>query len=633
MRYGYNGKILHVDLTSSDLTVETPPEDFYRKYMGGSALNMHYILRDMPAGVDPLAPENVLAFSIGVTTGTNISGQSRLTVSAKSPLTGAIGDSQSGGYFPAKMKWAGFDAIIVKGKSDKPVYLWIDDGKAELRDASHLWGKITGEVQAAIRAELGEPAGEKHVRYAAIINMCNRANGRTGMGAVMGSKNLKAIALRGSKKPELADKKALSELSKWGGKNFAGSMVEGLGKYGTAGAIVSAHSEEGGLPTYNYTSGCFDGHKKLDGTTMYETVLAGAKVGKQDTKGRETCYSCVIRCKRVVDIPDGDFVVDPNYGGPEYETVATFGSYCGNDNLAAVCKANELCNQYGLDTITCGATIAWAMEAFEAGVLTKDDTGGMEIKFGDAEAFVKLVEMIAKRDGVGDLLAEGSAKAAEKLGKGTEFLITTKGLEAPAHMPHVKRVLGLIYAVNAFGSDHESSDHDPSVEGEGFDLFKDRLESIGIKASLTPMSLNAGKVEFARKTQYICSLMDSLNLCQFAWGTSWQLYGPQHMVDLVKAVTGWDVTMEELLVVGERRVNMLRAFNTREGFDRSQDKLPEKFFDIPLKGGATDGVKLDRGEYEAALTEYYTQSGWDENGRATRETLTRLGLAWIVDNS
>ncbi|MCQ3978413.1 MAG: aldehyde:ferredoxin oxidoreductase, partial [Anaerolineae bacterium] len=451
MPTGYNGKILHVNLTTGELTVETPPESFYRKYMGGSALNMHYLLKEMPAGADPLGPDNILALSVGVTTGAAVSGQSRMTATAKSPLTGAIGDAQCGGFFPAEMKFAGFDAFIIKGKAAKPVYLWVNDGHYELRDASHLWGKITGEVEAILKKELGDkdievaqvgPAGERGVRFASIINMSNRANGRTGMGAVMGSKNLKAVVVRGKegkKKFTVANKKGLNDLARLGAKMFPTSDVAGLGKYGTA-ETTGAQQSVGMLPSFNFNSGVFDNWEKIDGPTMYDTILLGANEDKQDLKGRDTCYSCTIRCKRVVEITEGPYKVDPHYGGPEYETTSTFGNYCGIDDLAAISYANQICNQYGIDTISCGATIAWAMECFENGLITTADTGGIELKFGNAEAMVKMTELIAKGKGFGQILGMGSAAAAKAIGRGTEeYLITSKGQEAPAHMPQMKR--------------------------------------------------------------------------------------------------------------------------------------------------------------------------------------------------
>ena len=642
MAKSYTGKIVHVDLNKAKVSIEEPDESFYRFYLGGSALGLSYILRHMEPGIDPLSSKNVLAFSLSVLTGAPISGLSRMTVTAKSPLTGAIGDSQCGGFWPAKLKFAGFDAIIVTGKSPHPVYLWIDDGKAELRDARHLWGKTTGESQAAIFEELGDeknievlqigPGGENLVRYASIMNMCNRANGRTGMGAVMGSKNLKAVAVRGSAKIDIADPKRLKELVKWGSKAIKKSAVSGLGRYGTAAEV--AHGQAiGGLPTYNFNSGVFDGWQKIDGETMYNTVLRGAEEGKQTARGRETCFGCIVRCKRVVEIVDDEHDVDPLYGGPEYETVGALGSYCGVDNLEAICKANELCNQFGLDTISCGATISWAMEAFEAGALSPEVTDGLAIRFGDAKMMLTLIGLIASREGFGNVLAEGSAGAADQLKVGHEYLTTSKRQEAPAHMIQIKRGLALAYAANPFGSDHMSCDHDLGYTPEAYESNKDRFQQLGLSSPVPATELGTEKVEFVRKTQYLFSMMDSANMCQFVWGPSWQLYGPEQMVALIQAVTGWKVTLEELQTVGERRVNMMRMFNAREGIDAKEDGLPEKFFK-PLKGGVTDGYHVDRSEFETSLKKYYTQNGWDrETGIPTEETLTRLQLDWLISHS
>jgi aldehyde:ferredoxin oxidoreductase len=643
MPNGYNGKILHINLTRGEFTVEEPDEAFYRKYMGGSALNTYYLLQQMPAGVDPLGPDNILALSVGVTTGAPISGQSRMTATAKSPLTGAIGDAQSGGFFPAEMKFAGFDAFIITGKAPRPVYLWVHDGQFELREASHLWGKVTGEVEAAIKAELNDdrievaqagPAAEKGVLFSAIINMSNRANGRTGMGAVMASKNLKAIAVRGQagkKRFRVAKPEALKALARHGAKPFPDSDVAGLGKYGTAGGTGSMHAA-GMLPSYNFNSGVFEAWEAIDGTTMYDTILRGAGEDKQSQRGRDTCYGCTIRCKRVVEIENGPYHVDPHYGGPEYETVATFGTYCGVSDPAAVAKANEICNKYGMDTISCGATIAWAMECFENGQLTPEDTGGLALNFGNADAMVKLTEMIANREGFGDLLADGSARAARKIGRGTEaHLITSHKQEAPAHMPQLKRSLAVIYATNPFGADHQSSEHDGTYEGNSVS-YPERMAQLDLTEAQPKLSLNPEKIRFARRTQYLYSLMDSVNVCQFVYGPSWHLYDSQQLRDMIEAVTGWDVTLDELLQVGERRLNMLRAFNAREGIDRRQDQLPEKMFKKGLKGGATEGIKLDRAEFEAGLDEYFRQNQWDvETGIPTGTKLETLGLEWVAD--
>ena len=631
MPHGYHGKILHVDLTKASIEVEKPDEAFYRQYMGGSALGMYYVLKHTPPKADPLGPENTLALALSVLTGAPISGQSRLTAVARSPLTGAIGDAQSGGFWPAEFKFSGFDAVILYGRAENPVYLWIHDGETELRDAQHLWGKITGEVDDILHQELGDnkieilqcgPAGEKGVRFAALISMSNRANGRTGMGAVMGSKNLKAIAVRGKMRPSLADGKALNAIARRGASELDDSDVAGLGKYGTA-EIVMSQNKKGGLPSYNWDSGIFNGAEPISGGTMYDTIL----------KERDTCYACTIRCKRVVEITEGPFQVDSRYGGPEYETLATFGSYCGVDDLAAISLANQICNQYGMDTISCGATIAWAMNCFEQGLITSEDTGGLELRYGDADTLVRLTEMIGKREGFGDLLGEGSYSAAKKLAKGTqELVVTVKGQEIPAHMPQVKRSLGLIYAVNPFGADHQSHEHDPSYEIEGdYEYYQDRMAAIGLKDPQPRYSLSAEKVRYALVTQYMYSCLDSVNMCQFVFGPAWQLYDPQDLLAAVQTITGWDVTLDELMAVGERRLNMLRAFNAREGIGRADDRLPKKMWKA-LEGGPTDGWKLDPGEIERAKDIYYAMAGWDiESGVPTRDKLTELGLEWVAD--
>ncbi len=625
MPYGYHGKILHVDLTKGLLQIEEPDERFYRHYMGGSALGTYYLLKNTPAGADPLGPDNTLTLSLSVLTGAPVSGQSRVTTTAKSPLTGGVGDAQGGGFWPAECKFAGFDAIVVKGKAEKPVYLWLHDGEAELRDASHLWGKLTGEVETQIKEELGDPkievlqcgpAGEKMVRFAAIMSMSNRANGRTGMGAVMASKNLRAVAVRGKMRPPIADKDALSELAKWGAKNFEDSDVASLGLLGTAG-VLGGQQTAGGLPTRNWESGVFEGWETIDGQALYDTIL----------KKRDTCYSCVIRCKREVENTAGPYKLDPHYGGPEYESIATLGSYCGVDDLVAVSYANQLCNQYGMDTISCGATIAWAMDCFEEGLITTEDTGGIELRFGNADAMVKMTEMIAKREGFGDLLAEGSARAAAKIGKGTEDLVVTvKQQELPAHMPRVKRSLALIYAVNPFGADHQSHEHDPSYEE-----YSDRLAELDLMDPQPSTTLNSAKVRFALYTEYFYSFLDTVNLCQFVWGPSFHLYGPSQMVDLARAVTGWDVSLWELMKVGERRLNLLRAFNAREGIGREADQLPKKLYK-GLVGGPSDGWAVDKENFEKAKDLYYAMAGWDvATGTPARAKLEELGLTWVAD--
>ncbi|MCB0054800.1 MAG: hypothetical protein KDE24_35225, partial [Caldilinea sp.] len=370
----------------------------------------------------------------------------------------------AGGFFPAELKNAGFDGIVFLGKAANPVYLWIKDGQAELRDASHLWGLGAWDTETRLREDLGDgkvevaccgPAGENLVRTGAIINMRNRAAGRTGLGAVMGAKNLKAIAVRGTQRPTYADPKGVKAVAALGAAEFKTNRgMQELGELGTAG-VVLGQEFSGGLPTRNYRSGHFEYAEEISGERLAETILVG----------RDTCYACVVRCKREVE-SEGEFAMQRELGGPEYETIATFGSYCDVRDLAAVSKANALCNDYGLDTIGAGATIAWAIECYEEGILTDADTDGLALRWGDPHAVLAALEATAFRRGrLGNLLAEGSARAAAQVGPDAQArLITVKGAEAPAHMPQVKRSMGLIYAVNPFGADHQSSEHDTSYE-------------------------------------------------------------------------------------------------------------------------------------------------------------------------
>jgi len=628
MPFGYAGKILHVNLTTGKIEVEEPPESFYRMTMGGSGLAMHYLLRMVPAQADPLGPENVLVLSVGVMTGAPISGQSRVMANAKSPLTGGIGDAQGGGFWPAEFKTAGFDAIVVTGQSPKPVYMWVHDGEAELRDAAHLWGKITGEAEAALREELGDkkvevlqigPAGEKLSRMACIINMSNRACGRTGMGAVMGSKKLKAVAVRGHGSVELFDKEKVRDLAKWGRDNLEESGVWSFRLHGTAGGINGLQAI-GSLPTRNWSSGVFEGWEKIWGQTMTDTIL----------KERDTCYGCVVRCKRVVETTE-PFAADPHYGGPEYETIATTGSYCGVDDLTAISKANELCNKYGLDTISCGATVAFAMDCYERGILTQEDTGGIDLRFGNAAAMVQMVEQIALREGLGDILAEGSFRAAQQIGKGAEALVVTgKKQEFPAHEPRAKRSLALIYAANPFGADHMSHEHDPGYTPTSDAGTLAKLSALGLNSPQDAWDLSEEKVRFALTTEYVYSALDCLGTCQFVWGPTWQLYDLDQLVEAVHAITGWRTSVYELMLVGARRLNMMRAFNAREGFRAADDYLPKKL-QLPAKGGPTDGVGVKEKDFLAARAKYYQLAGWDKEGVPTASKLAELSLEWVAD--
>ncbi len=631
MAFGYTGSILHVNLSTKEIKIENPSEEFYRTYMGGGAMGLFYILNELPSHVDPLSPENILTFMCSVTTGATVPGQSRICVNAKSPMNGGIGDSQAGGFFPAELKFAGFDGIVIRGKAEKPVYLWIQDGAVEFKDASHLWGKGTKEVDLRIKEDLNDkkvqiaqvgPAAENGVLFSSIVNMVNRNNGRTGMGAVMASKNLKAVAVRGTKKVAVANPELITALAKQGAQDVSVNPdVDGLAKHGTA-SVVSFQNDAGTFPTRNYSEGHFEEGSKISGETMTETIL----------KKSDTCFSCSVRCKRVVEAEYEELKVDPAYGGPEYETIGTFGSYCGISNLVTISYANQICNDFGVDTISCGATIAFAMECFEKGIINTKDTGGIDLKFGNDKAMLEVLDQIVNRStAFGQLLSLGSARVAEKWGEeAKKLLITVKKQEAPAHMPQVKKSLALIYAVNAFGADHQSSEHDWMYEEGAAELYLERLALLGLHNPPPPGNFGIEKVRFASLSHIFYSMLDSLSLCQFVFGPAWTLYGPAETVDLVKACTGWNVDIEELMKLGERRINMLRLFNLREGFSRKDDQLPQKFF-TPLKGtGPSSGVAVNREDFNKAIEYHYATMGWSPEGVPTSQKLTDLSLEWCT---
>ena len=623
-----DGKILEIDLSKRTHNVKILDGETYKKYPGGSALATYLIARHMDPSVDPLSADNLLVFAVSPFTGLPIAGLSRVVVSAKSPLTGTIGDSQAGGYFPIHMKANGWDAVVFYGRSDIPVYVYLNGHEVRFVDAKNIWGRTTKDSEDIIRKELNENdieisqigiAGEKLVKYACILNMCNRANGRNGMGAVMGSKNLKALVV----------KKGVSAIpyDKEGFKTLASSMkmrlkennnIAGLGEHGTAGDLEPL-SEEGFLPTRNWQSGYFpEGANNITGATMTETIL----------KKRDTCYACPIRCKRVVEIPGK---VDPVYGGPEYETAAAFGSYCGVKDLESVALANQLCNMYGLDTISCGAVIAFAMECYEKGVLKEEDLDGIGLSFADSQSMLEMIRKIAYREGIGNLLAEGTNEYAKHLGGAAlELDMSVKGQELPAHMPQYKPGIGIVYAVNPFGADHQSSEHDTYLMMPDDSFERKRLARIGVSRGYdNPYEMDGEKIKFARITQQFYSVLDTLCMCQFVWGPTWQLFGPDDIITLYKVGIGVDVSIDEILKIGERRINMMRQFNAKIGFSKYDDKLPKRIFKR-FDEGPSKGYKLNKEDFENAILQYYKDSGWDVmTGNPTIETLERLSLSWM----
>lgn len=626
MPTGYNGKILRANLTTGVMSDETPSEVTYRTYMGGSALSSYYLLKEQKGGVDPLGPENKLLFMSSVLSGAPLPGLTRYTVAARSPLTGAFGEAEAGGFFGPELKMAGYDGVIIEGKSPKPVYLWIKDGKAEIRDASKIWGKDTAEAERLIREELGDnrirvaqcgPSGEKLVRYACVVNELKHVNGRTGMGAVMGSKNLRAIAARGTQKLPAADPEKVREIGKKVLEVLPTlPLAQNLKKFGTP-MFVMPLNNSGILPTRNFQKGQFEGAEAICGEKMTESILVKS----------EGCYACAVQCKRAVKV-EGKYKADPKYGGPEYETVAAFGSYCGVDNLGAIAQANEMCNQYGLDTISAGVAIAFAMELMEKGIISAKDTDEIDLRFGNADAMLAMLRKIALREGFGKLLGEGVVIAARKIGKGSEkYAMHIKGQELPMHDPRGKQGLSLSYATSPTGADHIEAPHDTSFLTEGPALKGSR--PAGVMETVPAMEMGPRKVRQFAHTQAIWNSFNSLGVCNFA-AAPYTAFPLVTLAETVEALTGWNYSMYELMELGERTVTLARMFNVREGLSSKDDYLPDRLYEV-LEPGTPREKKITREDFAKTLRLYYQAMGWDPvTGNPTEGRLSYLGLDWLI---
>jgi len=608
---GYMGKILRVDLTKGRVDVEAQDENQAKKYIGGSGLATKILNDETGPQTDPLGPENRLIFMTGPFAATPVITSGRHHMVTKSPLTGAYTESDTGGTWGPYLKRAGFDGIVVTGKSSKPVYLWVTEGKAEIRDASRFWGVDTYDLDEAVRKETHNdavvasigPAGEKGVRYASIMNDGKeaRAAGRGGSGAVMGSKNLKAVAVYGKYQVEMADpeglKASLKEISPMVAKN-----TEGMRKNGTAGGLATFEAL-GSLPLQNwkYQGRWEKGAAQIAGPAMTEKILTG----------NYFCERCVIGCGRRVKVDKGPFA--PVEGaGPEYESVAMLGSLCLVDDIEAIAKANEICNRYGMDTISAGAAIAFAMEAYEKGILTKKDTGELELQWGRGDVMVKMTEKIGKREGLGQLLGEGVRIAAAKLGKNAvEFTSDVKGQEMPAHDPRCFNAGAVGYATINRGACHLGFTH----------VFERILTmpEIGVDQPLPRLEVK-GKGELAAKTQNIMGLFDSLKVCKFS------MFGGLKMTPILawyNMVTGNSATMDEFLKAGERIFNLKRMYNVRCGISRKDDTLPSRFLTLKHEG---EGLTPNLPPLGELLSDYYKYRGWNEEGIPIPEKLKDLGL-------
>ncbi|MFN8444999.1 MAG: aldehyde ferredoxin oxidoreductase family protein [Caldilineaceae bacterium] len=624
MAASYNGKILHVDLTDQRQWIEEPSELIYRRYLGGGALATYFMLRDIPPGIDPLGPENLLIFTTSVINGLPLSGANRYTAAGKSPLTGGFGEAEAGGYWGPELKRSGFDGIVVHGKATQPVYLFVHDGVCEFRDAQHYWGKLADEVQEGLEKELGDKqicvlqtgiGGEQHVLYAAITNQLRHFHGRAGLGAVMGSKNLKAIVTRGHGRLTPVVREDTNGVLKWVREHYD-QENDGMHLHGTAGGIMGL-DRDGILPTHNFRDGSFAEAEAICGQTMSNTILVD----------RGTCFSCAVACKREVEVAERD--VSPKFGGMEYEIIGALGSLCGVGNLKAVAEASQWVNRYVLDGISTGVAIAFAMECYENGILTKADTDGIELTWGNADAMIAMIHKIAHREGLGNLLADGVKRAAANLGRGSErFAVHVKGQEFPMHEPRGKRSLALAYALSPTGADHMEAIHDPAFEGLG--SLDNGLSEAGLIEPVDRMDLGPKKVQTYFYAQAIWNLYNSIGMCDFV-GIPIGPLKLKPLNDYINAATGWDMSLWELLKVGERANTMARLFNMREGFTNADDGLPQRMFE-PLQNGKLKGEAIDRGEFERARSLYYQMAGWDGGGNPTIAKLAELDLLWANQN-
>ncbi|MBS7647203.1 MAG: aldehyde ferredoxin oxidoreductase family protein [Candidatus Bathyarchaeia archaeon] len=609
--YGYAGRVLHVDLTTGKTRIEPLNEDYAKKYIGGIGLGMRLWLDHSKAGVDPFSPENPLVLTTGPTSGTvwPTGGNGHAFVS-KSPQSYGIAEAKSHGSFGTELKRAGYDAVIFHGKAERPVYVWIDDDSIQILDAAHLWGKSPAETEDIIKEELGDyyirvaaigPAGEKLVRIACIINEKSRAAGRCGLGAVMGSKNLKAIAIRGTKDVTVAKPDEFLEFVKEFHERMKGPATK---KYRTLGTPenVLVHNALHCMPTRNYNNAHFEAAEKVSGEYLNDRYVAKI-IG---------CSSCAMRCEHVCVVNEGPY--KGAMARVEYEPLWAMGPYCGVDRLDAIIKGSELCNYYGIDSISAGVIVGFAMDCFENGILTIKDTDGIEASFGNHEALVKLIEKIGKREGIGDILAEGVKFAAEKIGKGAEKLAQhIKGVEVTGYDLRCLKTAALGFAVSFRGADHN----------------RHGSYAFDVKGKFNRLKYEKGRAKAVKDIEDVYTVIDSMIICKFSRGTYYKEF--EDLAKLYTLVTGWETTPEEMRLKGERINNLARVINVREGLGRKDDTLPWKVMNVPIPDeGPSKGAYVTQEELELMLDDYYEARGWTRDGVPTPEKLKALGMDDLI---
>ena len=613
--YGYNGKILRINLSTRCHSVDKPSEDYYKHYLGGRGIIIHTLLTEVSSGIDPLGPDNKLIVSTGFLAGTSAPTCSRVAFVAKSPLSGTVGYANSGGFFPNELRATGVQAIIVEGKAEAPVYLWITDSKAEIRDAQEYWGLSTIDTQHYMQEALHDgniriacvgPAGERMVKYASIINE-RRAAGRKGLGAVMGAKNLKAIAVRGRQDlPPLADPAAFKEAVKVLHAAMKDSPVlyHRFRDFGTAGN-VDLTVKQGDMPAKNFQEPAGE-----------EYLAIGAQAGTGYRTRHYSCDQCPVMAGQVRTVSSGPYA-GYTTEGPEFESLYSLGSDMGITDMGACIAMDRLCDELGLDTVSFGATVAMAMELYERGILKRADVDGLDLKFGNHEAAVAILRKIAYREGVGDLLAEGSRLAAERIGgDAPKYAMHVKGLEFPGYDPRGLKAMGLNYMTAFTGADHSRGHSEQEVFGIPVPQAVDRLAIEG-KAALTIFNQDVGAA--VKDSSMLCTFVVRLALLP-------KDLGPKLVADFWRAAQGYDVTPEEVVRVGERLTNVARVWNLRAGFTRADDTLPDRLLMEPLQTGASKGHRISPEDRDFMLDEYYHLHGWDARGVPTPERLKALGL-------
>jgi len=610
---GYACKLLRIDLSNNEIQKEDLDSEIIENFLGAEGIASKILYDEVKSDTDPLGPENRLIVMTGAFVGTSIPCGIKSTVASKSPLTGIYGEALFSAPIGEDFKKSGYDGVIIQGKAEMPVYLWISDDKAEIKDAGHLWGKETLDTVDSIRQELGDskasvitigPAGEKLVKLACIMSDDSRAAGRCGLGAVMGSKNLKALVAKGTGKIEIAEQETLNNLKKEA-LSISLPNTKGFRDNGTASGLI-VFEQNGNLPIKNWTRGSFPTAERITGSTMTDTILIG----------HSACRTCPIACGRKVKVEKGPYAMEGS--GPEYETMAALGSLCYNDNLESIAKANDICNRLGIDTISSGQVIAFAMECYENGLIK--DTDGIDLAWGNSDAVVKLCESIGNKEGLGTILGEGVRKAAELIGnKAERFAIHVKGLEFPEHNPRKFKSMGLAYATSNVGANHNRGS--PMLVERDLlspDLpWKEPVDGFLIK----------DKGRITKVYQDVCCVVDSLGICKFM--VFWGKIPLKILVEYYNAINGTKISFNDLIKIGERIWNIQRAFNIRMGITRKDDTLPERFLKESVDEGPAKGQIV---ELDVMLKEYYEERGLDEDGKPGKDKLIELGLDWIAND-